>query len=273
MTLINKFRVYDFLTKKASRHLQEAESLLKHAITQTVDLRTKGHLAGQLHRIQRRLSSAFLWFSQHGQDRWLDEVVFKGLRNGVFLDIGAYDGVTGSNSLFFEAFRNWTGLLVEASPRLALQSARHRSQPVANCAIGAITGKVEFLEVLSGYTQMGGITHLIDEETLRQIRSHPNHAEKCRMVPVKGCSLLLRTYDLDHIDIVFIDVEGAEEEVLESFPFESSNPVAFCVENNALDDRFVTLMHGHGYVRVAFIGVDEVFLRRDKAEQLDLPKL
>ena len=38
------------------------------------------------------------------------------MTGGVFADVGGYDGVTGSNTLFFEQRRGWSGLLVEPSP-------------------------------------------------------------------------------------------------------------------------------------------------------------
>ena len=40
--------------------------------------------------------------SQYGQDRILNEYIFHDKRNGVFIDIGAYDGVHYSNTYFFE---------------------------------------------------------------------------------------------------------------------------------------------------------------------------
>ena len=35
---------------------------------------------------------------------------------GFFIECGALDGETRSNTLFFERFRDWTGLLIEAGP-------------------------------------------------------------------------------------------------------------------------------------------------------------
>jgi len=37
-------------------------------------------------------------------------------RDGIFIDIGAFDGMEDSNSLFFEETRNWTGICIEPSP-------------------------------------------------------------------------------------------------------------------------------------------------------------
>ena len=44
-------------------------------------------------------------------------VVFKGsLKNGFFVEAGADDFMTDSNTLYFETRKNWTGLLVEPNP-------------------------------------------------------------------------------------------------------------------------------------------------------------
>ena len=47
----------------------------------------------------------------------VDELIFKKkLFNGFFMEAGATDGESHSNTLFFELERNWTGLLVEPMP-------------------------------------------------------------------------------------------------------------------------------------------------------------
>jgi len=56
-------------------------------------------------------------YSTNGEERFLDKVVFKGhVKNGFFLEAGASDFVTGSNSLWFEMRHNWSGVLVEPNP-------------------------------------------------------------------------------------------------------------------------------------------------------------
>ena len=55
-------------------------------------------------------------YSQYGQDKWLDTVLFKGMLGGFFIEAGADDFVLDSNSLLLELQHGWTGLLVEADP-------------------------------------------------------------------------------------------------------------------------------------------------------------
>ena len=54
--------------------------------------------------------------SEYQQDLFLDKFIFKGLRNGFFIEAGADDFMLASNSLYFEEKYNWTGLLVEPVP-------------------------------------------------------------------------------------------------------------------------------------------------------------
>lgn len=58
------------------------------------------------------------YFSQAGQDRYLDERIFKNKRNGTFVEIGSYDGWMGSNCVFFEKVRDRTGLVVRGCSNL-----------------------------------------------------------------------------------------------------------------------------------------------------------
>ena len=54
---------------------------------------------------------------QHHQSFIANDEIFKNrIKNGFFIEAGAYDGEIGSNTLLFELEHNWTGLLVEPNP-------------------------------------------------------------------------------------------------------------------------------------------------------------
>ena len=42
------------------------------------------------------------YYSQFGQDKWLNENIFKDKQDGFFLEIGADDGIDKSNTKLFE---------------------------------------------------------------------------------------------------------------------------------------------------------------------------
>src|SRR6516164_1783859 len=54
--------------------------------------------------------------SQIGQDKWVLEAVFPGVRNGFFLDVGWADGTDGSNTKALEQ-KGWTVICIDPFPR------------------------------------------------------------------------------------------------------------------------------------------------------------
>jgi hypothetical protein len=56
------------------------------------------------------------FYSQMGQDKWVSETVFPGVKNGFFLDVGSGDGTFLSNTKALEQ-RGWTGICVDPFPR------------------------------------------------------------------------------------------------------------------------------------------------------------
>ncbi|HVO46430.1 MAG TPA: hypothetical protein VMT29_08845 [Steroidobacteraceae bacterium] len=66
------------------------------------------------------------FFSRAGQDQFLFENYFRGRRNGTFVDVGAGDGETGNNTLFFERFMDWRGVCVEPRAEVFAKLAARR---------------------------------------------------------------------------------------------------------------------------------------------------
>jgi hypothetical protein len=54
-----------------------------------------------------------MFYSQDKQDEFLEFAIFKGYKNGIFVDVGAHDGKTYNNTLYFEENNNWTGINFE----------------------------------------------------------------------------------------------------------------------------------------------------------------
>lgn len=68
--------------------------------------------------------------SQYGQDLWVDAVLFDRKEKGFFIEAGALDGVSDSNTYFFEKVRNWKGLLVEPTRNFRDKIRRNRKRSV-----------------------------------------------------------------------------------------------------------------------------------------------
>lgn len=185
--------------------LEEARRLLNAAggQAQTEEGHPPGYGLPDLWRLERALQARHgtpAHFSQLGQDWWLERHVFRGLRDGFFLDIGGYDGFTGSNTLFFELHRGWSGLLFEPSPVHCARAAALRRCPCHPVAIGASEGQAPFLLVEAGYTQMSGLERGMIDRHLAVIRSSPHHREQVIQVPVRPVTSYLREAGIRHVD-------------------------------------------------------------------------
>ena len=51
-----------------------------------------------------------MFYSQYKQDEYLENRFFKGYKNGIYVDVGAHDGVSLNNTLYFEKNNNWRGI-------------------------------------------------------------------------------------------------------------------------------------------------------------------
>ena len=73
----------------------------------------------------------------------------------MFVDVGAHDGISFNNTLFFEKYRDWTGINVEANPNVFSQLEKNRDNCVnINVAVcNEDSNGIDFI-LNTGYTEM-----------------------------------------------------------------------------------------------------------------------
>ncbi len=204
--------------------------------------------------------------SQTNQDRYLYKTFFRSKMGGTFLDIGAYDGVHLSNTLFFETELGWKGLCIEPHPRAFRELVKNRSATCVCCAIGPDHGEAEF-SLVEGALEpemLSGLTVFYDSSHMKRFRAEAEQAQaqlktiQVQMAPLRD---ILQVHGITHVDYCSIDVEGAEMAVLESIDFDEVTIDVFTVENNFGTNGVRHFMMDNGYRKYADLGVDEVFVR------------
>ena len=253
-------RAGEALTQSRER-LAAARRELNGLLDSVTNARARGQINQQIWTIERALGTRDHFFSQSGQDRFLDEHVFHGKRGGTFVEIGGYDGVTGSNCLFFELLRGWSGLVVEPSPAQFAKAEAIRRVPCLQLAVADRAGAAEFLDVRAGYTQMSGLTASYADKTRATVEADPRHKGELITVTLTTLPEILDANGLAEIDYVSLDVEGGELAILSGFPFERYRITAWTIENNRADTLIPELMAGKGYRRTEALGVDDVYVR------------
>lgn len=200
------------------------------------------------------------YFSRAGQDWWLDKYAFARKRKGTFIDVGGFDGLIASNTLFFELIRGWRGLLLEPSPTLFKRAAKFRRCRCLQRAVAQEVGRQLFLHVLDGYLEMGGLMRSYDETTHKRLGEHPKHREETIEVEAVSLEALFEEFGLTEVDYISLDVEGAEVSILESFPFERYRVGAWTVETRLNKERIDAIMKARGYRHAETLADDAVYL-------------
>jgi FkbM family methyltransferase len=220
--------------------------------------RRRAPMVRRLHEIRRMLDPGYHYSSQAGQDLVID-MMLQRKRGGTFLDIGGYDGVSGSNTFFLEVFRGWTGALIEPVPAQLQKAQDVRRCPCHGVAVAATEGEADFIEVVEGYTQMSGLAETYDERALATVRADSRHKERRFTVATRTLAGIMEETGVTAPDFVSLDIEGGEIPVLESFDFSEFSVEFWSIENNTGDRRISEIMYDNGYKLAEFCGPDEVY--------------
>ena len=160
----------------------------------------------------------------HGMDARLEALLDRD--GGVFLEAGAHDGYTQSNTYYLERFRGWSGVLVEAIPELHAKAARRRPRSrVVQCA-------------LVGPEEAGGDVTIAFGDLMSKVGDHGAHAAGGLRnagrtgysveVPARTLADVLDEAGVGALDLMVLDLEGHELAALRGMDFDR-HPVAHLV--------------------------------------------
>jgi FkbM family methyltransferase len=215
--------------------------------------------------------------SQIQQDVILDTQVFKEKRNGFFVEVGALDGFGASNTYFFEKERNWSGLLIEPNPiEFAKMANVSRDLSIKeNCAISDVEMDVNFLAIGGPCNVLSGIMEFYNSQHLdrinRELQMYSGYAEGHELhstrevIQMKAYRLetLFDKHNIKNVDLISIDVEGAELSVLKSINFDKVDISCFLIENNYGLSEETEFLKQKGYTLAGNIQWDCVFIKNN----------
>ncbi len=209
---------------------------------------------------------SFFWnekyTSQAGQDKIIKKKFFDGKKNGFFIEIGAYDGIIGSNCYHFERFLNWDGIAIEPSNVQFEKLKKNRKCKVLNNAISDEVKEVEFIEVTEGLTQMSGINDSFFKRNINIISNNqPSKTKSISLKTVTFDEIVPKNRDIDYLSI---DIEGGEMNLLKSIDFKINNIKVVSVENNIpKEQNFKNFFEKINFKFLDRIGQDEIFYNNE----------
>lgn len=193
------------------------------------------------------------WETDEHTNMWvLDTLDFK--TNGVFIEAGAA-GL--SDSLVLEKYYGWYGVCVEPHTDSYYELIKKRRKTVINKCLYNQTGFIDFYECkgeIPGKTnkngggwaseQLSGITAHIRPWHIEDVVSTGIVTQKETVTVEK----LLADFQFpQEVDLLILDIEGAEQLILESLPFDRYTFLTLVIEGGSEYRRF---LYNHGYVMV-----------------------
>ena len=184
-------------------------------------------------------------------------------RDGYFVEIGANDGITLSNTYLLEKDYNWSGICVEALPDKFNDLVKNRKSININKAVFNTTGE---LLKFSSDNLLSGITDKID--------AHLNSKTK-EQISVETMTLndiLDQNNAPKFIDYISIDTEGSEFEILKSVDLNRYTFGLIHVEHNSVEPRRTNMkkyLLDNGYLYKGENNFDDEYIHNSLVENIE----
>ncbi|HEY7933290.1 MAG TPA: FkbM family methyltransferase [Solirubrobacteraceae bacterium] len=187
---------------------------------------TRKRLVHARRRVYEAVGSAR--YSRPGHDE-LDAKLERYLpKVGTFLEAGANDGYTWSNTYYLERLKGWSGVLIEGIPVLSEECRRRRPRSrVYNCALVAADFPDEY--VTMRYSDLRSLIKGSEPQIEALIDQGPERAYEVR-VPARTLDQVLDEAGVEHIDFISLDLEGHEASALRGLDLDRRRPTWLLIE-------------------------------------------
>lgn len=164
-----------------------------------------------------------MYYSQEGQDQYLEKHFFKNFKNGTFVDVGAHDGVTYNNTKFFAENHAWKGINIEPISEVFNSLCVNRPGDInLNIAISDTDGVADFI-VNKGYTEMlSGLYSSYDPRHMQRLLNENSATDSTTSiikVPTRKLETVFDENNISRVHYLTVDVEGGEFQVIKSINF------------------------------------------------------
>jgi FkbM family methyltransferase len=181
---------------------------------------------------------------------------------GVFVEAGANDGYTISNTYYLERVRGWTGVLIEGIPELYEECRKlRRHSQVFNYALvdphfGSDSVTMTYGDICSVIT--GSEPEV--QRWVEEISRDPSYEVR---VPTRTLDQVLEEANVNTVDFVSLDVEGFEVQALRGFDLDRWSPSWMLIEvvHGAGRDAIEQIL-GERYRAVAQLTTYDVLYQR-----------
>jgi FkbM family methyltransferase len=204
------------------------------------------------------------YYSQWKQDKYIYNTFFKNKTEpGVFLEIGADDGVRFSNCKYFEETHNWTGIAVEAREEAYNKLITNRTCNCIRAVLSDVIEDTKFMDIKGYGLGLSGLVNKYDPRHLnridQEIKNTNNKGVSVIDVKTEKLNDILDKYNMTNIDFLSIDTEGSEIAILQTLDFDKYNIDVITIEDNYKDEELMKFFISRNYSFVRQIECDKIF--------------
>ena len=201
-----------------------------------------------------------MFFGQHGEDEYI-KTLFPEDYVGNCVDVGAYDGISMSNTLYFEQ-RGWRCLCIEPIDEAYKKCASIRKETVKCCASDQNKETHEFTVFYLEGWNTSAISSLKPDHRLIQSHRHMITNIETFQVPVRTLTSLLDEFHYPiNIDFISIDTENTELDVIKGLDLSRYNVRLLIIEDNFNEPHCENYLKLYGYKKIHRMGVNDFFLK------------
>jgi len=185
-----------------------------------------------LKRSRSRLLGKRQYYALNSLDKKMRKYLNK--RGGVFVELGANNGIDQSNTFWYEKNLGWTGILIEASPVLSEQCRNNRPKSrVFNCACVSRDYPDKTIKLV--FANLMSLVKGMREDEAEHLESAKQFCGSQYEFDAKARTLqsILDECNISRVDLLSLDVEGYELEVLKGCDFSRSNIKYMLIESNS----------------------------------------
>ena len=212
------------------------------------------------------------FYSQYLED-FILSIFFKDIKKGTYIDVGANNPNKDSVTKYFYSM-GWRGINIEPIHYRYLELVKYRPEDV-NLDIG-IAEKSEqrpFSVIFSKNNVELDVLSTFDRAFLNKARQD-GYSSKSFFVNVKPLNEVLQVYPLKTIHFIKIDVEGMEDQVINSIDLSKHRPWVFIVEAVEprtfirSDGKWKDTLINNKYIYVMFDGLNAYYVAKERYQQL-----
>ena len=198
---------------------------------------------------------------QIGQDA-LAYALLKDKQDGFFVDIGAHDGISLSNSYLFEKL-GWRGICIEANPRTFATLQQNRQCNTYNLAIYSKNIGHTNLTISSSDCSVLDTLEVNLTSTHRERMQGYGALEKVSVPTATFDEVMQNHPEVSHVDFLSLDVEGGELEVLRGIDFDKHSFGVMTIEHNHTESKELVrqFLEERGYRALMQNSFDMMFVK------------